>query len=342
MVTLKDIAKEAGVSIMTVSNVINGNTRRVSAKTAQRVREIAQRLDYVPNETARSLSKRNSNIIAVILRGEQDQNVFLNPHNAALSGTIIGRIQQQGYYSMVNIMKSEAEILQTLRSWSVEGAIFLGMFDDEIEKIYEATSVPMVFIDSYSSIRCLSNVGINDYRGGQLAAQCFLGHGHKALAFVGPPTEHIGVVQHRLAGFCDELKKRNLELRRQFIVHSDVDAIEIDKLGQEITSVREDITGIFVASDQIASFLVNSLWKRGVRIPEHISLIGFDDLLLCKQLTPPLTTISQNLTQKAQLAVELLFRQMKTPHAPAESIVLDTALVERASVSDISEKPARL
>lgn len=332
MVTLRDIAKEAGVSVMTVSNVINGNTKKVSLETAEKVRAIAQRLNYVTNETARSLSRRNSNIIAVILRGEKGQNALLNPYNAAMAGTIIGQIQQQGYYSMVNIMNSETDILQTLRSWSVEGAICLGMFDNEIEKIYEAASVPLVFIDSYSNVRRLSNVGIDDYRGGQLAASYLIEHGHQACAFVGPPTGHAGVVRHRLNGFCDELKKNGLTLQHQFVVNSDVDTNEINQIGHEIALLQDEITGIFVASDQIASFLVNSLWQHGVQVPDQISIIGFDDLILCNQLTPPLTTISQNLTQKAQLAVDLIFRQMKTPNAPAESIILDTALVERASV----------
>lgn len=332
MVTLKDIAKEAGVSIMTVSNVINGNTKKVSAETAERVREIARRLDYVPNESARSLSTQSSNIIAVILRGEQGQNVFLNPYNAALSGTIISHIQQQGYYSMVNIMKSDADILQTLRSWNVDGVIFLGMFDDEIEKIYEATNIPKVFIDSYSNVRRLSNVGIDDYAGGHLAANHLLAYGHRNFAFVGPPTTHNGVVRHRLNGFCDALQKHGIQLKHQFIVESDVDAEEIFEIGRKIADLRDEITGVFVASDQIASFLMNSLWKRGIRVPEQISMIGFDDLMLCQQLTPPLTTIAQNLTQKASLAAEVLFRQMHTPNAPAESIILETSLVERASV----------
>lgn len=336
MATLRDIAKEAGVSVMTVSNVINGNHGKVSAETAQRIREIIKRLNYVPSSTARSLTTRNSNIIAVILRSEADHNVMQNPHNAALVGTLINQIRSHGYYSMVSIMKSESEIAQSLQTWNVEGAVFLGMFDDEIEKMCAVTSIPIVYIDSYSEIRQLSNVGIDDYKGGQLAAKCLIRNHHEHIAFIGPTTEHTGVVQKRFAGFCDELAANGLQFKPEhyFVVNSDVDLNELEVLGARLASFKEEITAAFVSSDQIASFLINILRSHGVRVPEDISLIGFDDLPICRQLSPPLTTIAQNLTQKAVLAIDILFRRMKEPNAPAESLILDVELKERDSVID--------
>lgn len=334
MATLRDIAKEAGVSVMTVSNVINGNHSKVSVETTKRIQEIVQRLNYIPNSTARSLTKRNSNIIAVILRGEAEHNALQNPHNAALVGTLINQIRKHGYYSMVSIMKSESEISQSLQTWNVEGAVFLGMFDDEIEKMCAVTSIPIVFIDSYSDVRRLSNVGIDDYKGGQLAARCFIQNHHENVAFIGPTVKHTGVVQNRFAGFCDELRIHGLSIKPEhhFVVHSDVDLNEINTIGAQLASFKDEITAAFVSSDQIASFLINSLRSHGVRIPEDISLIGFDDLPICQQLSPPLTTIAQNLTQKAVLAIDILFRRMKEPNAPAESLILDVELKERSSV----------
>ncbi|KAB4815420.1 LacI family transcriptional regulator, partial [Bacteroides thetaiotaomicron] len=199
MVTLKDIAREAGVSVMTVSNVVNGNLSKVSKENAQRIREIIERRGYVPNASARSLAKNRANIIAIILRGAENENTLENPHNAALVGTIIQKIQKRGYYTMVNMMKCREDITQSLRTWNVDGAVFLGMFDDEIEEMCAASDIPMVFIDSYSSVRQLSNVGIDDYKGGRLAARHLIACGHRSIAFVSPPVLRTGVVQHRFA-----------------------------------------------------------------------------------------------------------------------------------------------
>ena len=331
MVTLKDIAREAGVSVMTVSRVANGNYTKASKETVQRIQEIIKEKNYIPNSSARSLSNKNSQIIAIVLRGDKDQNTLQNPYMASLVGTIIHQIQ-------VSIMKSENDISQNLQTWNVEGAIFIGMFDVEIEEMCAAITIPTVFIDSYSTIRRLSNVGIDDYKGGQLAARCLIDHGHTKLAFIGPPTEHSGVVQQRFSGFCDELSINDITFNpsHQFTLESDVDLTEIAVIGKKIAEIKDEITGAFISSDQIASYLINSLRENGLRVPEDISLVGFDNLPLCQQLTPQLTTIAQSLDQKACLAVEILFRRLKMPNAPVESMILDVELIERNSILDLS------
>lgn len=334
MVTLKDIAHAAGVSTMTVSNVVNNNLSKVSKENAARIQALIKEMGYVPNSSARSLAKNSSKIIALILRGSAAENALENPHNAMLVGTMIQKIQQHGYYAMLNIMESEYEISQSLQTWNAEGAIFLGMFDSEIEAMCRASEIPMIFVDSYSTLRQLSNVGINDYKGGALAARFFYNHGHRKLAFVGPQVRSDGVVQHRFSGFCDELKEHGIILGKEncFTIESATEQAAILSLGEEIAQYRKDITGIFVTSDQIAAFLIQGLRKAGARVPEDFSIIGFDNLVVCQQMSPRLTTISQDLRQKGKLAVDILFRQLLDPLSPAESLVLDVELVERESV----------
>lgn len=335
MVTLKDIAREAGVSVMTVSNVVNGNLSKVSKENAQRIREIIERRGYVPNASARSLAKNRANIIAIILRGAENENTLENPHNAALVGTIIQKIQKRGYYTMVNMMKCREDITQSLRTWNVDGAVFLGMFDDEIEEMCAASDIPMVFIDSYSSVRQLSNVGIDDYKGGRLAARHLIARGHRSIAFVSPPVLRTGVVQHRFAGFCDELEQHGISFRseHQFVLESDVRPEDTMELGRRLARRREEFSAVFVTSDQIASYLIQGMRSTGIRIPDDMSIIGFDDLMICRQMTPQLTTIAQDLEEKARLSVDILFRRLSAPAAPAESLVLDVTLVERESVA---------
>ena len=345
MVTLKDIAQEAGVSIATVSNVINGNLNRVSEKSAQRIREIIARRGYIPNASARSLAKNKASIIAIILRGDENENALNNPYNAILVGTMIRKIQSHGYYTMINIMKGPEDIVQSLRTWNVDGAVFLGMFDNEIEQMYAVSDIPKVFIDSYSNVRRLSNVGIDDYKGGQLAAQYLISHGHKKIAFISPPVLHTGVIQHRFAGVCKELEMHGIPFEQdlQFTLESDVMPESIIELGKKLSTQTEMFSAAFVTSDQIASYLIQGMRSEGVRIPEDVSIIGFDNLALCEQMNPQLTTISQNLEEKGTLAVDILFRHLCGTQVPAESLVLDVALVERSSVADLccaEEQPA--
>jgi LacI family transcriptional regulator len=340
MITLKEIAKEAGVSVMTVSNVVNGNFSKVSKENAERIQTIIREKKYVPNSSARSLAKSNSNIIAIILRGDQDGNTLQSPHNATLVGTMIQKIQKLGYYTMVNIVQSQDDISKSLRTWNVQGAIFLGMFDNEIERIYHVNNVPMVFIDSYSDVRRLSNIGIDDYKGGRLAAQYLLKHGHRKIAFVGPPTKHNGVIQHRFAGFCDGLKENGASLnpQHQFVLESDIEPEAIIEIGRKISSIYTDVTAAFVTGDQIASYLIRGLQSNQVHVPDDFSIVGFDNLMISTQITPQLTTISQNLERKASLSVDVLFRQLKTPGSPTESLVLDVELIERESVAIFSQR----
>jgi len=238
---------------------------------------------------------------------------------------------------MVSMLQSQENIMQSLHTWNVEGAIFLGMFDDEIEKIHQVVNVPMVFIDSYGNLRSLSNIGIDDYKGGRLAARYLLNRGHRKIAFVGPPTKSNGVVQHRFAGVYDELKENGIVLspHHQFVIESDVQPEIIIETGVKIANLRGELTAAVVASDQIASYLMRGLRISQVRIPEDFSVIGFDNLPICTQLTPQLTTIAQDLDQKANLSVEVLFRKLRFPLSPAESLVLDVQLVERESVATL-------
>ena len=340
MTTLKEIAKEAGVSTMTVSNVVNGNFSKVSKKNIERIQKIIKDTNYIPNSSARSLAKNNSNIIAIILRGDQNENSLKSPHNATLVGTIIQKIQQHGYYTMVNIVQTQEDILQRIQAWNVEGTIFLGMFDDEIEQICLATDIPKVFIDSYSSANKLFNIGIDDYKGGRLAAQHLMAHGHRKLSFVGPPTIHNGVIQHRFTGFCDELNKNGITLDPQFKfeLESDIQPEAIIEIGKKIADQIDDVTAAFVTSDQIASYLIQGLNTRQIRVPEDFSIIGFDNLMISTFMIPQLTTIAQDLEQKASLAVDLLFKQLQTPDMSAVSLTLDVNLVERNSVATLSSE----
>ena len=334
MVTLKDIAEEANVSIMTVSNVINGKLNKVSKEKASLIQSIIKKRNYIQSAPARSLAKSNSNIIAIMLRSIKGENALSSPHNAAVVGIIIEEIQLHGYYAMVCMVESQEDIARNLRTWSVQGAIFIGMFDHEIEQIHSLSNSQMVFIDSYSKVRQLSNIGIDDYKGGQLAAEHLISMGHKNIAFISPSDDMTGVIQNRLLGFQSILKKKGLDLplKYRLKLESDIDQRSLQVTVDTLIALLGEITAAFVTSDQMAASLIGALYLQGIRVPEDLSIIGFDNVLVSMQISPQLTTISQDLKQKAYLAVETLMNLLKNSKGTAELRILDVQLIQRHSV----------
>ena len=189
MITLKDIAKEAEVSIMTVSRVVNKRYTQVSKENIEKINAIIDRVGYVPNSSARSLSSKSSKIISIIIQG--DNNVLETPYNATMLGYIINRVQEHGFNAMVHFINEYSDVTKHLQTWNAEGAIFLGTFDKNIRQIQENNNIPLVFTDSYSSVRQLINIGIDDYKGGVLAARHFIENGHKKFAFVTLHTSEV-------------------------------------------------------------------------------------------------------------------------------------------------------
>jgi len=330
MITLKDIAKEAAVSVMTVSRVINGNHSKVSEETTRKVLGIIKKNNYVPNSSARSLASKNSRIISIIMRGEGD--CFKDEYNAAMFGNIVQCVQLHGYFVMVHFISNYRDITRRLHTWNVDGAIFLGVFDKDILQIQEDNQIPLVFIDSYSPVRQITNVGIDDYKGGVLAAKHFIERGHRNFSFVGTSIDFSGVTKHRLQGFQDTITSAGLTLNPEHILSTDENTNLMDK----ILHFKESVTAIFATSDITAISLINEITDMGLRVPEDYSIIGFDNLPFGSSITPKLTTIAQDIYQKAQVVSDILFQHINDHSVPTQNIVLDVKLIERNSVGTIT------
>lgn len=330
MVTLKDIAKEAGVSVMTVSRVINKRFSEVSEENIAKIQEISARLGYVPNSSARSLSSKSSKIISIIIQGSE--NPLDSPYNATMLGHIIQRIQERGYNSMVHFVVDDySEVTQHLKSWKAEGAIFLGTFDKDIQQIQADNQIPLVFTDSYSSIRQITNIGIDDYKGGVLAAQHFIENGHRNFAFVAPHLNTSQLIQQRLKGYADAIKEAGLTLLPSHIM----DSYGIENNTDVLFSSPQPVTAVFAASDLCAITLLNATRQKNYQVPEDYSIIGFDNLPVCQYTTPRLTTIAQDIPQKARYATDILFQHLQNGVMPTQNVIMDVKLISRESVKKL-------
>lgn len=326
MVRLKDVAKLAGVSPMTVSRVVNGQYNKASEETVARVQRIIKECGYVPNSSARSLASKQTKLVAIIMQGED--NAMEYPYNAAMTGNLCRYIQERGYSPLLYYAKDYREVTQRLRIWNVEGAVFLGMFDEDMRNIQEDNRIPLVFTDSYSSMRQVINIGLDDYKGGELAGRHLVEMGHREIAFLGSSTERSSIVRQRYFGMRDALRGAGVEL-------SEARSLFQTDFAEPVRALMQGDappTAFFVAADIEAIHLMGYLRSLGVRVPEDCSIIGFDDLFFSEYTTPRLTTISQDIRRKAQLAIEVLFRHVADSETPAENIILDVELVKRESV----------
>jgi DNA-binding LacI/PurR family transcriptional regulator len=330
MVTLKDIAKEAGVSVMTVSRVINKRYTEVSEENISKIQEIINKLGYVPNSSARSLSSKSSKIISIIIQG--NDNPLESPYNATMLGHIIQRIQERGYNAMVHFIDEYSEVTKHLQSWKAEGAIFLGTFDEDIQQIQADNKIPLVFTDSYSSVRQVMNIGIDDYKGGVLAAEYFIENGHRDFAFIAPYISVSQLLQQRLKGFKDTIEKANLTLYPEHIL----EPIDMEDTVKTLVSFKQPVSAIFAATDNCAIELMDLLKRKGYNIPLDYSIIGFDNLPISQYITPRLTTISQDINQKAQYALDVLFQHLNNRSLPTQNMILDVDLIKRESVCTIN------
>lgn len=334
---LKMIAKQAGVSTATVSNVINGNHHKVSQETIQKVQKIIEENDYKPNATARSLASKKSRIIGVVIPHiSEGENFFVNPYNARMLALLENYIRNQGYYLMVRCVGICTDIIPLFSSWNVDGVIFFGAFKEDIAELRSRLNVPTVYIDTYGEELGIDNVGIDDYKGGYLAAGYLLGKGHREIAFVGPRVDIHGVIQQRYMGFCDACRERGVEVYGEHHFGANTLYESGVSAGQQIAMAKRKFTAAVVMSDIVAFGVMEGLRLCGRNVPGDVSVIGFDNLPECRYSNPKLTSISQNLEQKALRVGEGLFRLIRQEADTNINEKLDVQIVERQSVRDIN------
>lgn len=335
---IKDIAQKAGVSTATVSNVINGNRHKVSQATYEKVQQIIAEMGYNPSATARSLASKKSKIIGVVVSNiGNDDHFFGNPHYAHLLALLEKHIRDRGYYMMLRCVDKCRDIIPLFSSWNVDGMIFFGTVQRDVHDVKNSISVPAVFIDTYAADEVITNVGIDDYKGGYLSAQYLIEKGHWEIAFVGPGIHNPGVTQQRYQGFCDACAAYGIELPEDHIFDTMTCYQSGVEVGRLIATSWISFTAVAVMSDIAAFGVMEGLRREGKWVPDDVSVIGFDNLLECQYSYPKLTTISQNIEQKAERVANCLFRMIMDGETDPVSERNDVEVVERASVIDINK-----
>jgi LacI family transcriptional regulator len=336
MPTIKDIAREAGVSVTTVSNVIHGRNHRVAQDTVERINAIIREYNYTPNLSARALVNRSSRIIGVINHLIQSQPIsfFQDPFHSALLGGIEKKLQERGYYMMVRTVADEGELYSLFNNWNLDGVILTGLFNDSFfARLLEANK-PVVLLDSYIKNSRVFNIGLDDRKGGFMATQYLIDKGHRNIAFSSPPMHRHGVVEERLKGYRAALKKNDIPFSWENVYQQEITLEEGIALGH-ILSKRRDISAVFATADILAAGIMTGLSQAGLRIPSDISIIGFDDIFFSRLTSPPLTTIHQNTGEKGIVAAGIMADYLEGKEKFPRVITMPLSLVERDSVMEI-------
>ena len=333
MVTLKDIAAEAGVSITTVSNVVHNRKSRVSPERVKKIWEIIEREHYVPSMSARSLANDHSFIIGVIthLTPQNTGSTMSDPFLSAFVDSIEKRTREEGYYLMVRSVETAAELDALCRSWRLSGLIVTGMFQDTFFMATRNLGIPFVLIDSYVDDPNVCSVGLEDEKGGYLATRHLLEMGHQKIAFASPSIRPGGVIEKRLQGYRQALAEFGLPFDPDMIFTQEITVEEGKKLGR-LLSEKKEITGIFASADILAAGIMAGMSEKGVLVPRDKSIVGFDDNYLAQLTIPSLTTVHQDAEQKGILATDMIMKQLQHEPILQKNVILPVRLVERGSV----------
>lgn len=224
MVTLKDIAAEAGVSITTVSNVVHNRKSRVSEKKVAKIWEIIEREHYVPSMSARSLANDQSAIIAMVtyITPRTTGSTVSDPFMSSVAASVEQRTREAGYYLMLRSAESVAALEGLIHSWRLSGLIMTGLFQDSFFDAVAKLGIPVVLIDSYVDDPNICCVGLEDEKGGYLATKHLLENGHRVIAFASPPISPRALSNYACRATAAPWRNtacrttRRLSLRRKF------------------------------------------------------------------------------------------------------------------------------
>lgn len=332
--TLKDIADKAGVSMMTVSNVINGKNSRVSPQTANKINAIIKEYGYVPNLSARSLTRKSSNIIGVIISVDTyEENSLENPYISTMLGVIERELCKNGYYMMLRSVAREKDVSQFLKNWNVDGIIFLfPNFMEYANKFIDKPSCPFVVFDTSLQIPKIINVRADDQKGLYLSTKYMVNRGHSHVAFVANYKDNYLLTQ-RFLGYKKALEECGIPFREEY-VFTDIPSYEGGiAAGKKIAAMNEGITAVVTTADICAIGIMEGARLGGLRVPIDLSVIGYDNLNLCQFTTPKLSSVSQNVELKAQTATKLLLEKILAGNddEPCQ-VTLNVEIVERQSV----------
>ncbi|MFD5019382.1 LacI family DNA-binding transcriptional regulator [Paenibacillus sp. NPDC058367] len=319
MMTIKDVAKIAGVSVATVSRVLN-ESGYVNIDTRKKVEAAIKEMNYTPNEVARSLYKRKSKLIGLLLPD------ITNPFFPQLARGIEDRMQEHGYRIIFGNSdeneEKELDYIQTFIQNNVIGMISSTNFPEK--DIYSNLKIPVVFLDRTSNDS--PSVYADGRKGGRLAAQEIIARGSTKITVMQGPA-HIKPAQDRFQGAIEVLDEMGITY--QVIQTSSFSHTEAEQWAVELFDKYINTDGVIASNDIVATAVIHEAHRLGKRVPQDLQIIGFDDIPLSSLLSPSLSTIRQPAHDMGREAAGLLIKLIEQDKVEDKIIQLPVSFVER-------------
>ena len=327
-VRIVDIAETLGLSTATVSKVIHGKTSKISNETVKRVQQELERTGYIPNMAGILLARNNSRIIGVVVNdnikyeGRVLEDGFVMSSLNALSH----EVNKKGYFLMIKTTAAINEIPVFASMWNMDGLILMGFCETDYEMLRNQMRISFVVYDGYFD-KCskVVNLVIDHYDGGYQAGSCFKELGHKKALCIS--DNYICMDKERIDGFRKAFEPGETivwqipkTVKERMIFYQD----KFPEL------LKTEISAIFAVSDYYALEFMRFLQGMGVRIPEDMQIIGFDDTMSSRESNPALTTIHQDAPLRAKTAIECI-EAMRDGIECESGIVLPVKLIKRES-----------
>lgn len=322
MPTIREIAKEAEVSIATVSRVIN-NKGGVNEKTKKRVQSVIEKLNYKPNSIAVRLNNKKSRTIALIMPD------ITNPFFPELAKFIEKETMKRDYNLIIcssdNDEETEKKQLSMIEQKYIDGMIIVS---DYFNKSYLSRDIPVVVIDRITNDE-FSTVTSKNYDGAVKATNHLIEVGCKKIAHVSGPG-HLKIVQDRLAGYKSVVESKKW-FNNSYIIDGDYSLEKAFEVTRCLLNKNKDIDGIFAGNDLMAVGVLKALYSLGKRVPKDIAVIGFDGISFSNLTIPELSTIAQPIDKMAIEATEILFNQINDKNSNITHRQLGVTLLQRES-----------
>lgn len=339
---IRDLAALLDLSVTTVSRVLNGKAEkyRISLETEKRVLQYAKEHNYIPNKIARGLKMSRTDTLGLVIPD------IANPFFADLAKSIELEARGKGYSIMLCDSREdftvEKELIDLLLGHKVDGIIIapVGTSFDHLVQIYEY-GIPLVIVDRYSPEMELPYITSDNYQGAYDAVSYLVSMGHRRIACI-QGIQNSQPNKERVRGYAEALKKNGLEPERSLIIGEDFSIENGYKQTRILFSIENPPTAIFALSNLISLGVIKAIGEIGLKIPENVSLISFDEQPFSAYLETPLTTIEQKKSEMGQIAVNVIINEMdkkRNGDTPGKTVKMKikTSIIKRESVKNLNE-----
>ncbi len=325
-ITIKDVAKKAGVSIATVSRYINNSPLKEENRT--RVQKAIKELNYQPLVYARRLAGGKLDSFGLVIPGYE--GIFYSFYALELIREVAAALDEKVIDLHLHVFWSKDSFKTSL----VDGVIVADIIGNEKQfKRLVKEEIPLVVVNRDLGDQEVNSVSVNNFKGGYEATEFLIHHGHKKIAHLSGDNR-VQCSQHRLEGYKSAMKKAGIDVPNSYVQFTNFSRKEArEKLGV-LFSLKNPPTAVFCCSDEVASEVLSFAEEKRIEIPKELSVIGFDDNPHCLYGNLMLTTVRQPLREMAQEAVRILKENIKEKRPP-QKVVLDTELIIRDTVSFI-------